>query len=84
MQCSRKFWLAFAGSLALAVPQSAHASLIFDSSIHVTSQGFGAVPRDLTMQEPSPQTDTSESGCVSATGGSIHIGASIAKGPMRA
>jgi len=80
MQCSRTFWLAFAGSLALAVPQGAHASLVFDSSIHVTSQGFGAVPRDLTMQEPSPQTDTFESGCVSATGGSIHIGASACQG----
>jgi hypothetical protein len=80
MQCSRTFWLAFAGSLALAVPQGAHASLVFDSSIHVTSQGFGAVPRDLTMQEPSPETSTSESGCVSATGGSIHIGASACQG----
>src|SRR5262245_61998150 len=74
MHRSRTLWFAIAGSLALAVPQMASASLVFDSSIHVSAQGFGGVPRDLTMQEPSAPTDSFESGCVSASGGNFSAG----------
>ena len=58
----------------MAFPQAASASLIFDSTIDVTGQGFGNNPRLLTLQERG-QGDDRESGCVSAgAGGSIGIG----------
>jgi hypothetical protein len=57
-----------------AAPQAASASLIFDSTINVTGQGFGNNPRLLTLQERG-QGDDVESGCVAAgAGGSISIG----------
>ena len=62
--------------IALALPQAASASLVFDSSIQVSGQGFGSVPRDLTLQ--SPGNTTSESGGVGvATGGGITFGTVI-------
>jgi LPXTG-motif cell wall-anchored protein len=68
--------LASAGAFALMAmaPQAASASLIFDSTIDVTAQGFGNNPRLLTLQERG-QGDDVQSGCVSAgSGGSISIG----------
>jgi hypothetical protein len=50
----------------------ASASLIFNSSIVLSAQGFGTAPRDLTLQ-----ATPSESGCVGVSGGgAIVIGAS--------
>lgn len=67
---------ALLGSASVVFATPASASLIFDSTIHVSAQGFGGVPRDLTMQEPSAQTDSFESGCVSAAGGVFSAGTS--------
>jgi LPXTG-motif cell wall-anchored protein len=65
----------FAGAMFVA-PGAAHASLIFDSTIDVTAQGFGNNPRLLTLQERGNGDDI-QSGCVSAgSGGSIAIGSS--------
>ncbi|HEX8401578.1 MAG TPA: hypothetical protein VF628_07710 [Allosphingosinicella sp.] len=62
------------GAALIATPQAAQASLIFDSTIDVTAQGFGNNNRLLTLQERG-QGDEIESGCVSAgSGGSIAIG----------
>ena len=72
---SLKFF-ASAGAFALMAmaPQAASASLIFDSTIDVTAQGFGNNPRLLTLQERG-QGDDVQSGCVAAgSGGSISIG----------
>ncbi len=72
---SKKLLAAAATGAALfAAPQAAQASLIFDSSIDVTAQGFGNNPRLLTLQERG-QGDDVQSGCVAAgAGGSISIG----------
>jgi LPXTG-motif cell wall-anchored protein len=61
-------------SALFAMPQAASASLIFDSTINVTGQGFGNNPRLLTLQERGRGDDV-QSGCVAANaGGSIAIG----------
>jgi hypothetical protein len=68
--------LATASAFAVVAmaPQAASASLIFDSTIDVTAQGFGNNPRLLTLQERGNGDDI-QSGCVSAgSGGSIAIG----------
>jgi hypothetical protein len=65
---------AAAVSAIFAVPQAASASLIYDSTILVTAQGYGNNPRLLTLQERGKGDDV-QSGCVSAgSGGSIAIG----------
>ena len=57
-------------------PGASQASLIFDSTIDVTAQGFGNNPRLLTLQERG-RGDDIQSGCVAArSGGSIAIGSS--------
>lgn len=71
---SAKFLAASATAAVLfAAPQAASASLIFDSTIDVTGQGFGNNPRLLTLQERGSGDDV-QSGCVGASGGSISIG----------
>nr|WP_295370737.1 PEP-CTERM sorting domain-containing protein [uncultured Sphingosinicella sp.] len=72
-----KLMAAAATAAALfATPQAASASLIFDSTIDITAQGFGNAPRLLTLQERGKGDDV-ESGCVAAgSGGSISIGSS--------
>ena len=63
-------------SALFALPQAASASLIFDSTILISAQGFGNNPRLLTLQERGSGDDV-QSGCVSANaGGSIAIGSS--------
>jgi len=60
-----------AGALAaaaFALPQVASASLIYDSSIRLTAQGFGNAPRDLTLQATGQQTTESGAVGVSSTG----------------
>ena len=65
---------ATAVSALFAMPGAASASLIFDSTIDITAQGFGNNPRLLTLQERGNGDDV-QSGCVSAgSGGSIAIG----------
>lgn len=56
----------------------ASASLIYDSSVLLSAQGFGAAPRDLTVQRTG-NTTSPESGCVSPTGG-FTVGASACMG----
>jgi len=65
--------LALATTAALAATP-ASASLVYDSSVFVTAQGFGNVPRDLTI-DVNGQTHI-ESGCVSVgAGGTFNAGA---------
>ena len=58
-----------AAAILWALPQVASASLIYDSTITVSAQGFGNVPRDLTIQANGQNRTGTESGCVSAVGG---------------
>ncbi|HVF64178.1 MAG TPA: PEP-CTERM sorting domain-containing protein [Casimicrobiaceae bacterium] len=55
---------------AALLSASASASLIYQSGILLSAQGFGSAPRDLTIQETGANQDGSESGCVrpNATG----------------
>lgn len=65
---------AAAATACFALPQAASASIIYDSSILITGQGFGNNPRLLTEQERGNGDDV-ESACVSAgAGGSIGFG----------
>src|SRR5690349_4226458 len=57
--------LAAVGLMAAAITSPAKADAIYDSTINIQAQGFGHVPRILTLQ-----TTGTESGCVAATGGS--------------
>lgn len=65
----RRTLIGAAATIMLALPQSAFASLIYDSTIFVSGQGFGSVPRDLTIQATGQNRTGTESGCVSALGG---------------
>lgn len=57
--------------LTIVAPYSARAALIYDSTVHLTGQGFGSNPRDLTIQATGKAS--TESGCVgvSASGGIV-------------
>src|SRR6478609_10213678 len=70
------------GMLAVGVlvggATSASASLIYDSSVLLSAQGFGSAPRDLTVQRTG-NTTSPESGCVSPTGG-FTVGSSACMG----
>jgi len=71
-----KLSLLAAAALTAAAPQIASASLVFDSNIFVTGQGFGNVPRDLTLS--SPNNETFESGAVGVSNtGAITFGIPI-------
>lgn len=83
MHHSKRFILSFvAGAIAvatLALPQVATASLIYDPTIivDVKGQGFGNVPRDLTIQAKG--NGTTESGAVGVdANGEITFGSPIA------
>jgi hypothetical protein len=65
---------------AAAAPQAASASLIYDSRILVTGQGFGNNPRLLTLQETGNGDDV-ESGCVGVSGG-ISFGSCTSDGSV--
>src|SRR5215203_1350547 len=63
-------------ALAFAAPQASYASLVYDSTIQLSAQGFGNAPRDLTLQSPS--NTTFESGAVGVDGtGAITFGIAI-------
>jgi hypothetical protein len=66
---------AIAAVAACAAPQIASASLVYDSTVTLTGQGFGNAPRDLTVQR-TPATVGSESGCVGWASGGIVVGPS--------
>jgi MYXO-CTERM domain-containing protein len=62
---------------ALATPQTASASIIYEQPIYDTGTGFGNEPRLLTTQERGPQKDGTESACVGVTaGGATAVGSS--------
>lgn len=60
----------------LALPGMASANLIYDSTIHLSAQGFGSAPRDLTVQQVgnSPNPNGTESGCVGFVSGTFTVG----------
>jgi hypothetical protein len=60
----------------LALPGMASANLILDSTIHLSAQGFGNAPRDLTVQQVgnSPNPNGTESGCVGFVGATFTVG----------
>jgi PEP-CTERM motif len=65
-----------AAAVTVALPQVASAGLVFDAGIFVTGQGFGNVPRDLTLS--SPNNETFESGAVGVSNtGAITFGVPI-------
>jgi hypothetical protein len=64
---TKKLALTLCSTIALAAPSLAHASLIYDVGIDLSGQGFGNLPRLLTIQETGQPTGT-ESGCVDFSG----------------
>lgn len=72
-----KYKKVMAGLVGCILSATASASLIYDSSIQLTGQGFGAAPRDLTIQATGNSTSPAgtESGCVGvSSSGGIVIG----------
>jgi len=77
--------MSLAGAAAIAagtllLPQVASASLVFDTIVLLSAQGFGNAPRDLTIQQVgnSPNPNGTESGCVGVTaGGGINVGSCL-------
>jgi hypothetical protein len=64
-------------AVAFTAPHAAFGSLVYNSQIFVSAQGFGNVPRDLTLQ--SPNNETFESGAVGVSNtGAITFGSAIA------
>ena len=55
-------------AVAFAMPQTASASLVYDSKITASAQGFGNAPRDLTLQATGQTAFESGSVSVSSTG----------------
>jgi hypothetical protein len=64
---------AIAVAAACALPQVASASLVYDSSISLSAQGFGNAPRDLTVQRTAATVGT-ESGCVAWGSSGLVVG----------
>ena len=73
--------LALATAAMVIATTPASASLVYNSNISVSAQGFGNVPRDLTV-DVNGQNHV-ESGCVGvAAGGAITFGSCIADGSV--
>jgi hypothetical protein len=69
-------------AVAFIAPQMASASLVYDQTILLTSQGFGNAPRDLTLQAQNAN-DPDESGCVGVGPGStITYGTCVSPGQV--
>ena len=67
-----KYKKVIAGLVGCILSATASASLVYNSTIHVSGQGFGAVPRHLTIQANGGST---ESGCVGVSSqGAIVVG----------
>jgi hypothetical protein len=62
--------LTCAAGMAMATPASA--SLVFDSKLQVSAQGFGTQPRTLTLQ--GANNNTRASGCIGNSGGTVTYG----------
>ena len=73
-QLRRTAVLATAAAAALAAPQMASASIIYEAPVYDTGTGFGAEPRLLTAQERGPQKNGTESACVGVSGGATSVG----------
>ena len=70
----RVLTLALASAATLVIATPASASLIYNANISISAQGFGNVPRDLSVQGANP----TERGCVGvAAGGGITFGTCI-------
>ena len=68
-----KYKKVIAGLVGCILSATASASLVYNSTIHVSGQGFGAVPRHLTIQATGNQN--TESGCVGVnSSGAIVVG----------
>lgn len=66
-----------AAALTCGAPSLAKASLIYDSSLKASAQGFGNAPRVLTLQAEGQNKTGTESGCVGVSGtGNIVVGPS--------
>ncbi|TFI57880.1 PEP-CTERM sorting domain-containing protein [Sphingomonas parva] len=70
----RRLLAGSAALAALAVPQIASASIIYEAPIYDTGTGFGNEPRLLTTQERGPRKDGTESACVGVRGGQTSVG----------
>ena len=69
-------YIALAGTAAvgaISLGGTAPASLVYDSTLQFSAQGFGAAPRLLTVQETG-LGDNVESGCVAPSGGAVSGG----------
>ncbi|HET9978113.1 MAG TPA: hypothetical protein VFQ20_11790 [Burkholderiaceae bacterium] len=69
--------------MAITLPGTAWAGLVYDSSILAPAQGFGTAPRDLTLQASGAETFESGGLGVSATG-AIVFGSVVADGSVHA
>ena len=72
-----KYKKVIAGLVGCILSATASASLVFQSNIVATGQGFGAAPRNLTIQQTGNSTGPAgtESGCVAvSSGGTIDVG----------
>ena len=67
---------AVAAAVTLMLPTVASASLVYDAAILAPAQGFGAAPRDLTLQANGG--DTFQSGGVAWNGSAIVHGSVLA------
>jgi hypothetical protein len=70
------FTVSAIAATAFVLPQTASASLIYNSTIRAPAQGFGNAPRDLTLQATGQATTESGSVGVSSTG-AITFGTAI-------
>lgn len=62
-----------ASLLSCFLTATASASLVYESTIRLSAQGFGSAPRDLTIQETGLRDGTS-SGCVGVGPGGTFVG----------
>ena len=60
------------GATVALMASPASASLVFNSQIQLSAQGFGTAPRDLTVQQRG--NSSIESGCVGISGNAIAVG----------
>ena len=60
------------GAAVALMASPASASLVYNSQIQLSAQGFGTAPRDLTVQQRG--NSSTESGCVGVSGSSINVG----------
>ena len=60
------------GATVALMASPASASLVYNSQIQLSAQGFGTAPRDLTVQQRG--NSSIESGCVGISGNAIAVG----------